>query len=533
MKNIFKYIAVLALSAAALSSCIKETFPENGTATTEQVGASSSALEAAICGIPAQMVQGYLVYGDQTHETDMAYPGMMLAYNEMLGDIVPGTSENAGYDWYRSWNILRNMGGNTYFSYLPWRTFYMFIKSANDVISSVDEENASPALLGYAGMAYTVRAFVYYQMLNLYEPAENIYTTIPDAIKGLTVPIVTEKTDESAGKNNPRATHAELVELLNSDLDKAVKYLDGFTPSSGLYPSLAVAYGMKAKVAMTDGKYADAATAARKAIDTFSGSPMTKEQWLDPVNGFNVATSAWMWYGHYSAETMGNLCNWIGWISPEADWSYSCMYLPCISASLYNSIPKSDFRKYAFLDPTKKAFYDYTSVRGDAYINDVLPPYSALKFRCVGGDWENYATGAAADVPFMRIEEMYYIEAEALGLQNLEQGKTALESFVRTYRDPSFTSKALSPEDFELEILNQKKIEFWGEGIALFDAKRMRAGAIQAYEGTNAPTNDYLMNCEGIKPNWNLVIPDSEMNNNNALKGLNNPDPTQSVTLVK
>ena len=34
----------------------------------------------------------------------------------------------------------------------------------------------------------------------------------------------------------------------------------------------------------------------------------------------------------------------------------------------------------------------------------------------------------------------------------------------------------------------------------------------------------------GIKPNWNLVIPIDEMEANVALEGLNNPDPTATVT---
>ena len=38
------------------------------------------------------------------------------------------------------------------------------------------------------------------------------------------------------------------------------------------------------------------------------------------------------------------------------------------------------------------------------------------------------------------------------------------------------------------------------------------------------------MNVKGIKPNWNLVIPISEMDANAALQGFNNPDPTGTVT---
>ena len=74
------------------------------------------------------------------------------------------------------------------------------------------------------------------------------------------------------------------------------------------------------------------------------------------------------------------------------------------------------------------------------------------------------------------------------------------------------------------------RIEFWGEGNAFPSAKRLKPGVMQNYEGTNAPANIFKINCQGIKPNWNFVIPISELNNNKALQGWNNPDPSQTVT---
>ena len=147
----------MAMSAFMLTSCIDETFPEDSVATSEQVGSSASALEASLRGVPSQMAQGYLVYGSQTHETDMAYPAYMIAQTEFLGDMYPGKSENAGYDWYYSYNATNhNMGDNSYPSYLSWFTFYKFIKSANDIISVVDvnDESLTDNIKGAAGVAY-------------------------------------------------------------------------------------------------------------------------------------------------------------------------------------------------------------------------------------------------------------------------------------------------------------------------------------------------------------------------------------------
>ena len=158
--------------------------------------------------------------------------------------------------------------------------------------------------------------------------------------------------------------------------------------------------------------------------------------------------------------------------------------------------------------------------------------HSHVRLRCKGGDWENYATGGAVDCPIMRVEEMMLIEAEATAAAgNLAGGVQLLNDFMKNYRDPNYNCKATQDlRSFQLEVLTQMRIEFWGEGNAFPSAKRLKPGVMQNYEGTNAPANIFKINCEGIKPNWNYVIPISELNNNKALQGWNNPDPSQTVT---
>lgn len=527
MKKIVYTLSILALASVAFSGCIKETFPQGSSATSEQVGGSSTALEASMSGIPAQMAQGYLVYGNQTHETDLGYPSFMMQFTELMGDIFP-LGANSGYDWFRSYNICRSMADNTYYAYLPWRTLYMFVKSANDIIKAVDPESANAAQLAYLGMGYAYRAFDYYHLMNMYEPVLNKYTDCTK-VQGLTVPIITDQTTEEEGKNNPRVTHDEMVKFILSDLDKAEEYLKDYSVTDLHYPSIAVVYGLKAKVYMSDKQYANAEKYARMAIDASGATPLTQAQWEDPNTGFNTANSAWMWYISYSAENMGNLCNWIGWAAAEADWGYSSLTIPGINRWIYDRIPDTDFRKHSWLDPLKYDYYDYKTCRDKEWIEE-LPAYTSLKFRCVGGDYKTYSIGGVCDVPLMRVEEMYYIEAEAKGLQgDLAAGAAALQAFVSKYRQPDYTCIFKSEAAFEDEILFQKRVEFWGEGIAFFDAKRMQAGTLQYYEGTNAPGSYFYLNAEGIKPNWNYVIPNSEVSNNPALEGYNNPDPSQKI----
>ena len=497
MKTLNKIFAVMALSATfMLTSCIEETFPEGGTATAEQVGASSAALEGSLNGIPAQMTLGYYVYESQTHETDMAYPQFMIAMTELLGDMYP-LGSNSGYDWYRNYNTFAaNVGETSYFAYLPWFTLYRFVKACNDVISVVDIESdaTSTEIKGMAGAA-------------------------------------SEKTTNEEAKSNPRVTHREMVDFILSDLDKAEQLLANWSPKDGHLPNLAVAHGIRAKVLLWDEQYAEAAKYARMAINESKASPVTAAQWEDPTSGFCVANQAWMWYVSYDAENMRNLANFTGWISGEADWGYSSLTRPSIDKSLFDKIGDSDFRKTTFLHPDKYDYYEYKTCRDRQFIEDA-PACLSLKFRCKGGDWENYATGGAVDCPIMRVEEMMLIEAEATAAAgNLAGGVQLLNDFMKNYRDPNYNCKATQDlRSFQLEVLTQMRIEFWGEGNAFPSAKRLKPGVMQNYEGTNAPANIFKINCEGIKPNWNFVIPISELNNNKALQGWNNPDPSQTVT---
>lgn len=531
MKKTKNILIVLAITAVSFTACIKETVPMSNYATSDQIAESSAALEASLNGIPAKMTEGYLVYGDQVHETDMSYPQFMIAFTELLGDMYP-LGSNSGYDWYRNYNTFdRAFGDNSYFSYLPWFTCYQLIKGANDVIGAVDitSEETSDLAKAYAGMAYAYRAFFYYLLTVMYEPVANIYTDCSSVLK-LTVVKVDEKTDPESSKNNPRMTHDEVTEFMLSDLATAEECLKNYNSTSTLFPSLAVVYGIRAKVHMWDENYADAATYARKAIDNFGGSPVTAAQWNDPKTGFNTVNQAWMWHASYVAENMRNLANFTGWMSGEADWGYSSLTFPGIDKSLYDKIAPNDFRKYSFLDPQKFDFYPYQTARDKQYILDA-PAYLSLKFRCVNGDWESYEVGGAVDIPIMRVEEMYLLEAEAVGMsQSAAAGAALLNTFMQTYRQPDYNFAPADQRALQLEVLTQERIEFWGEGWGFPNAKRIKPGVMQNYAGTNAPADIFKINCKDIKPNWNFVIPQFEIQSNRAILGKNNPDPTATVT---
>ena len=93
----------------------------------------------------------------------------------------------------------------------------------------------------------------------------------------------------------------------------------------------------------------------------------------------------------------------------------------------------------------KRAFQPYTNVKFAPYENKCGTDINA-------GDW-----------CIMRAEEMLLIQAEAMAMGgNLGGGKSRLENWVKTYRDPSYSCAATTPEAFQSEIWWQRRVELSG-----------------------------------------------------------------------
>ena len=115
----------------------------------------------------------------------------------------------------------------------------------------------------------------------------------------------------------------------------------------------------------------------------------------------------------------------------------------------------------------------------------------------------------ANDIPLMRIEEMYLIKAEAEAMSG-QDGKSTLENFVRTYRDPNYTCTG----DVQEAVYWQKRIELWGEGRIWFDVMRLGKG-IDRRGGVFTAEAVYV-----IDPNDEILLwrlPQSEIQANPAI----------------
>lgn len=544
MKNVkfIKGIAVL-LCTTALTGCIKETFPLGGSATEEQVQQSPTATKALADGMPASLLYIPLswVQEDKIHNC-FGYPAEMIIRDMLTGDYYQ-TGET-DYSHFISWSENMYMGDGYRSTQFHWNFYYLwYLLGVNQVVGAVDPENSTDEQKGYLGAALAFRALAYLDLARMYEFLPN--EKFPDGknndgnrVDSLTVPIVTEKTTPEKAANNPRATRKEMLEFIEGDLNNAEKYIQFQTSTNGnTMPDLACVYGLKARLYMWVEDYPKAKEYARKAIDAASVSPYTKEVALNPSTGYNTA-SDFMWAIQQNSETNAvktGIVNWISWASNQCTFTYTgpaTKLFSVIDKRMYERISDTDWRKLQWIAPAGSPLNDQIqSVVSETAgpINKYLEPYVSVKFRPAQGNADESTIATATAIPVMRVEEMYFIEAEAAEHVSAGAGATLLTSFMKQYRDPNYTFVDQGFGAVE-EIVFQKRVELWGEGQTFFDIKRLDMSVIRGYKGTNCLDAQSCLNTNG-RPAWmNYVMVRTESNNNHALVGMNNPDPSGLYT---
>ena len=547
LTNILKTTALSLGAALALTGCIRETLPKESAITEGQLmaGQAEVVAENLLKGIPS----GLMSYVSGWEHTDFGYHSVGVYNDYACGLMVSNgwtTGLPAGYNRFYpaaySWGYAPNSAMPSH----VWYNYYPQIKACNDVIRIVGDNEL---LQEYVGIARTYRAMMYIDLARMFEClyAENDtnpnYASEQIRVAGLTVPIVDELLDEQGAKNNPRATREEMFNFIFADLAFAEEALANYTSTSITNPDLSVVYGLYARAYLwlggfEDGlsgelpegnaAYAKAAEYARLAINAHGGAVMSEAEWTSITNGFNVAASSWMWGLQHSVDTViNNLFQFTAHMALEADYGYAPLSQPGVSAKDYARLSDNDFRKKLMKGPEKTYadFKAYTSMSEDEW--SALANYTFFKFRPANGTRSEYKAAASVALPLMRCEEMYFIELEARAHMG-EDVMMDLINFMQN-RDPYYACKT---NDYVDEIIFQKGIEFWGEGIKMFDMKRLDKGYDAAFEGTNYPA-DARFKIAGRAPWWSYCIPkdETDMNKAAALQG-SNPNPSQAFKPV-
>lgn len=544
MKAIYKAILAAALSAPLLTGCIEDVTPTSGIIQT-QLDGNPKAIEALVWAVPGHMNKIRTI---STLHWDIGYGGLMIIRDLQTADYVH-SSLGANYDHFYNWEEVDGMADIWIYQQFCWNWSYNHILAINKIIKNIDPETTDSQERMMLASAYAWRAWTYLDLGRYYESMPTDAYTLDPMVVGLTVPIVTENDGEAKFRNNPRVPHKEMVDFIIGDLDKAVAYFDGAAevPEGKVLPDIAVTYGLYARTYLWDASfqaeikqdeaaaeagYAEAKKYADLAISTSGGKPLTRDEWLSTTSGFNSpSNNSWMFCGQYVSEDTGAkspLVSFCGWAAPEKTYGYASNRTKCfpeIGAELYNRMSDRDWRKLAFRAPEGSALHGQEAVISREFADaNFTQPYIGFKFRPGGGAMDN-TSGAVVAYPLMRVEEMYFISLECELRANPSAGKAALENWMKTYRYPTYRCYANAEEDVLEELIFQKRVELWGEGLSLFDIKRLDYPVIRFYDGTNFYGNQLLNTSR--RPAWmNYVITSQETNANIGIpSSLNNPSP--------
>jgi hypothetical protein len=141
------------------------------------------------------------------------------------------------------------------------------------------------------GQAYAYRAYAYYDLITHY--AKGYLVGNPSSDPG--VPLQTGTAPPYT--SGPRATVQEIYNLMNTDIDEAIVYFEQADPrcsggtdcKSNL--NLNVAYGLKARIALSSGEWA---TAASSAVAAREGYPLMDEtDWKAGFNSLDLPEVIW------------------------------------------------------------------------------------------------------------------------------------------------------------------------------------------------------------------------------------------------
>ena len=520
-------ISTLMLGAALLTvSCndIDEQVPQGGALTKEQVQETNAAIpartQATFAGMFNIMGKPHGAYPSSSRADDFGFIMAALSLDAEGADLF---LQDNNYNWFSVCGEWSNRNPNYANPTIRYKIPYTLIGLANDFIASLPSDSEDPEIINQIAQARVCRAFGYMALAPYFQFGYSVAKDKP------CVPLLLDGTDFT---NNPRATVAEVWQYVIDELTLAINDLAGATRTSKAYVDQNVAYGLRARANLIVGNYAAAAEDAAKAMQGYTPASMAE---VSEPAFCNLNEHNWIWGINITAEMVqsSGYPTSSSWISAFCGDGYApaTENTPCINILLYDKIPATDVRKGWWLDENLHSpnWANLTWVDpGDATVTatgdaiatfetsdggkTVFQPYTNIKFGMKSGIGSTVNNN---DWPLMRVEEMILIQAEGLAKSGNEaQAKTVLENFVKTYRDPEYKidGRGLTLAD---EIWFQRRVELWGEGFFIGDAKRLNKPVVRFHGGieNNEPAA-FQFNVAADDPYQNMRFPQAETNYN-------------------
>lgn len=481
--KISKWMIGACLLAVTATSC-KDSFLEKiptGSVAPETVFSNMDNAYATINGLHRSLYrQWYSVQAEGGQSGNMIYM-------EVLGDdfVMTGAANgwfNNEYKWQQNHNANSNMVRFNYGFY------YSLIGNANQIIANIDDTPGSELDRNFIkAQALTYRAWSYFQMVQLY--GKRYVAGGDNSSMGMSIIL------EPSADVVPRSSVEDTYRVINEDLNDAIElFANARQRPNNSHLNIDVAKGIKARVALTQQNWPDAAKFAREARQGYR--LMNEEEYLSGFSNFNLPESMWgfnhrddqptYFYSFYAY--VGNFSSTNTRGNPKA-----------INSLLYARIPSTDVRKQ---------LWDSTGADPDFPVaaNGVRRPYMNAKFLLENPGNSN------GDLMLMRSAEMILIEAEALARMGGRDAdaQDVIFELVST-RDPSATKTTKTGDDLIEHILTQRRIELWGEGFRFYDLKRLNLPLNRNGANHNA-TLAVTFDVPAGDVRWQFLIPQAELN---------------------
>ena len=516
-------ISTMVLGGLMLASCsdIDEQIYSGGAFSKEQsqdiVNAIPTRVEATFNGMFTFMgnpAQNYGTRFSSARADDFGFIMMALSQDFEGADMIGADN---GYNWFSAACEYSSRTPSYANPYIRYVTPYTLIGMVKDILATIPEDTEDASLINMKAQAKALRAYSY---LSLAPYFQGSYETSKDKP---CVPVLSDSVDVT---NNPRATVEQVYNVIVDDLTWAIDHLDE-TRSSKAYVNANVAYGLRARAYLAMGKGAEAAADAEKAMQGYEPASIAE---VSVPTFCDMEEHNWIW----AIDITDDQANYFGygtapsWLSAFCGDGYgaACGTTAMINKLLWDKIPATDVRKGWWIDENLHSpnWADLTwgTAKGDEIANLVLddgskvalPPYTNIKFGMKSGVGSTLNNN---DWPLMRVEEMILIQAEGYAISGNEaKAKEILTNFVKTYRDPSYTIP--SGRTLRDEIWFQRRVELWGEGFAVSDARRLNKPIVRFHGPNTTNYADAFQFNIAADDGWlNMRFPQSEKDNNSAI----------------
>ena len=508
MKKLLKYMFVGTLACGFMASCAEdslETAPTTSMSGTSLMANGNAAL-VPLNGIYRSMYTAGWSTGGNTHQC-FGISAYNLMADVMGEDMIMG-AQGSGWFWFDCvYNVKARYTSTAWRSYDLWNAYYTWISNANYILAAEETMEGTSEERGYAlGQAYAIRAYSYYMLAQSFARTYKGHESEPCC------PIYTEPTTADT-EGQPRSTVQQVYDLIVSDMDKALEYLEGTSRKHISHIGYEVAQGLRARIALTMEDWATAKSAAEAAIASSSCEIIPVEDFMgtNDADADNV-----MWAADIIADQSGMYASFFSHMSTGV--SYGSSARKQINKELYAKMSSTDSR-LAWWDPND-------SGNGDG-------GYQQKKFEF--SDLQTWL----GDYIWMRVEEMYLTAAEAACRLGDEITAKQYLKALMAQRDPSYNcdnlvgtamGKLTNEWTGSLleEITIQRRIELWGEAGRIYDIRRYKQGFRRTAE-QGWPAAAMLSGRPTDDPEnwmWVLTIPQAEFDGNANMDGAKDQNPT-------